>query len=748
MNRKLRRAQAKAGAAPAPLAPRRPAMFDEALRHYQAGRSAEAEHLCRQILSADSRHADALNLLGLIFLRAGRHGDAAEAIGEAIRINGAQPFFHANLGLALKALGRLDEALVAYGTAIRLKPDFAEAYSGLGNALIALRRPDDAVAFYATAIQIKPDYPEAYSNMGCALMDLGRLEEAAAAHASALRVRPDYAEAHSNLGNALTELGRFDEAISAYGAAIRIRPDFAEAHYNLGNALKKLDRRDEAVSAYGAAIRAKPDHARAYSNLGCVLTDLGRLDEAVAAFDTAIRLKPDYAEAYFNLGAALTEFGMLGEVMTAYDTAIRLKPDYADAYSNRLMTMHYQEDVGGDAILAEARRFAARIEDGLAPASFANPADPDRRLRIGYVSADFRHHPVGYFLEPVLARHDRENAEIFCYGNSPVADDMTDRLRGAADHWRDLANLSDEAAAKAVAADGIDILVDLSGHTARNRLGMFARKPAPVQVTWLGYFGTTGLTAMDFILADRFVVPDGAAADFTESVWRLPDSYLCFPRPDLDVPVLPPPAAGRGAVTFGNFNNLTKTSPAAIELWSRILTRMPGSKLLLKTRGLDDAQARRRVSDRFARHGVGPERLALEGASPRAELLASYNRVDVALDPTPYGGGTTTAEALWMGVPVVTQRGRTWVGRVGESILSAVGLPELVAAGPEEYVEAAIGLANDPKRLATLRAGLRARFEASAFCDGDRFVGNLDRAYRGMWRRWCAVQARGKVFEP
>jgi predicted O-linked N-acetylglucosamine transferase (SPINDLY family) len=644
----------------------------EALQHHQAGRLPEAERLYRQILAADSRHADALHLLGVIAHQVERNDVAVELIGKAIGINGAVAVYHSNLGNALKDLGRLDDAVAVYDTAVRLKPDYAEAHYNLGNAL----------------------------------MDLGRLGDAVAAYETAIRLKPDLAEAHSNLGNALKDLGRLDDAVAAYETAIRLKPDYAEAHSNLGNALM----------------------------------DLGRLDDAVAACETAIRLKPDYAEAHSNLGNALKDLGRLDDAVAAYETAIRLKPDYADAHSNLMMCLHYQPEIDGSSILEEARRFGARFDETPTPRSYSNSAAPDRRLRIGYVSGDFKRHPVGYFLSRVLTNHDRTVAEVFCYSNDCRDDDLTAQLQGAADHWHRLVGLSDQAAAALVAADGIDILVDLSGHTALNRLPTFALKPAPVQLTWLGYFGTTGLSAMDYILADRFVAPESSASCFTESIWRLPDSYLCFSPPDLDCRLSPPPVTKGEPVTFGNFNNYAKTSPVAVALWSRILNMTPGSRLLLKTKALGNARARRGLEDQFASYGVGANRLLLEGASPRSELLYNYNRIDIALDPTPYGGGTTTAEALWMGVPVVTLRGDTWVGRVSESILSTVGLPELVATTADTYVEITVGLAADHRRLGALRAGLRAQLEASPFCDGHSFTRNLERAYRSMWQNWCAEQ--------
>ena len=391
-------------------------------------------------------------------------------------------------------------------------------------------------------------------------------------------------------------------------------------------------------------------------------------------------------------------------------------------------------------------RFAALCKVDAITNQLTNQPVADRRLRIGYVSADFGNHPVGYFLANVLPAHDRKQFEVFCYSNRAVEDDMSKRLRESTDHWRSIYRASDAEAGKTIRQDQIDLLVDLSGHTGGNRLMIFADRQAPVQVSWLGYFGTTGLTTMDFVLADRFVAPGEADAYFTETVWRLPDSYLCFSVPELSIEVQAPPAASGQWVTFGCFNNYAKISPETVALWVQVLNSVTHSRLLLKTHHLGDGNIRQKLLNQFGAHGISSDRISLEGASPRAELLASYNRVDIALDPTPYGGGTTTAEALWMGVPVVTLRGKTWVGRVSESILNAVGASEWVAVDNTEYVEIAARLASDITRLAELRTHQRLKFTSSPLCNSSTFTLNLEKAYREMWKAWCFEQSASNVM--
>ena len=769
MNRKQRRADAKAGIRADPAGE----ALSAALHHHQSGRLEQAATLYSKILEADPRHADANHLLGVIAFQLGRNEVAVELIGMAIAANRSNPAFHSNLGNALNGMGRADDALAAYDralrlrpdyadahynrgnvlrdmgrlgdalaacdTALRLRPDYADAYYSRGNVLRDMGRLDDALTAYDSALRLRPDYAEAYNNRGNALLGMGRLDDALAAYDGALRLRPDYADAHYNRGNVLRDMARLDDALAAYDTALRLRPDLAETHNNRGNTLREIGRLDDALTAYDSALRLRPDYADAYNNRGNALFGMGRLDDALAAYDTALRLRPDFADAHYNRGNALRDMARLDDALAAYDTALRLRPDYADAHSNKLLALHYGAFDARGAIAAQARAFGASVNRAGTPQAFVNAPVPDRRLRIGYVSGDLRRHPVGYFLQSVLRNHASDAVEVFCYSNNLKDDDLTASFQSEADHWRRLRGLTDEAAASLIRADAIDILVDMSGHTALNRLPLFARRPAPVQVSWLGYFGTTGLTAMDYVLADRFVVPPGEEDAFTEQVWRMPGSYLCFMPPDMDVPVRSRDV--QGPVTFGSFNNLAKLSPHTVSLWARVVQSVPQSRLLLKTSQLADAAVCQAVRERFAGHGIEADRLVLEGPSPRADLLASYNRVDIALDPYPYGGGTTTAEALWMGAPVVTLRGGTWTGRVSESILSTVGLSDLVAGSQEAYVDIAAKLAADQDRRTALHATLRSRLADSPFCDGAGFTRQLEDACRGMWKQWCKDEA-------
>jgi predicted O-linked N-acetylglucosamine transferase (SPINDLY family) len=401
--------------------------------------------------------------------------------------------------------------------------------------------------------------------------------------------------------------------------------------------------------------------------------------------------------------------------------------------------MNYMEEYSVGDILEESHKWGALYvkKELVKSETYGNVPDPERRLRIGYVSKDFGRHPVGYFLLPVLSSHDHASVEVYCYSGRIREDDVTGRLRESADVWRSTTDLDDRDLASMVRDDSIDILVDLSGHTGGSRLLVFAEKPAPIQVSWAGYAGTTGLSTMDYLISDWRETPEGSDRWYVEKVVRLPDCYVCYEPPEYAPPVVPLPALKKGHVTFGCFNNLAKVRPGVVALWSKILREIPNARLLMITKQLSDPDTRRRYLEMFSAGGVG-ERVDLSGDRPHIDLLAGYGEIDIALDPFPYSGGLTTLESLWMGVPVITLGGDRFASRHSLSHLTAVGLPELIASGPDDYIARAVGLACDPERLATLRRELRPRMAASPLCDGSRFTRNLEDAYRYMWRSWCA----------
>ncbi len=503
--------------------------------------------------------------------------------------------------------------------------------------------------------------------------------------------------------------------------------------FQLGNLLFAQGEFAGAATLFSEVLAARPDFAAAHNNLGNALSKLGQIAAAVAHYRRAVALVPTMAEAHNNLGCALFLLGQLGAAIAHYKEAIGLDAESPAPYTNLVLALHYVPGVTSALIGEVTRRWAASLPRNLTRPSYRTVKDLARPLRIGYVSGDFRNHPVAYFIESILTAHDREAVEVFCYGNAPVGDETTARIAEAADRWRDISRLTDPEAARRIVDDAIDILIDLSGHTAGNRLTLFARKPAPIQCTWLGHVGTTGLREIDYILADRFVIPPQDDGYYSERPYRLPNSYLCFTPPSEDIAVGALPALRAGAPTFGCFNNLLKVNGTVVDLWSSLLAAVPQSRLYLKTAQLGDAAIRRGLTSEFAARGIAGDRLRLAGAAPRRELLAAYNEVDIALDPFPFGGGTTTLEALWMGVPTIALRGDRFVGRVGESVLTTLGLAELVAASPADYLAKAVVLAGDIDRLVALRAGLRRRLVASPLCDARSFARDLETAYRAMW---------------
>jgi predicted O-linked N-acetylglucosamine transferase (SPINDLY family) len=714
--------------------------LQQAVRHHQAGQLAQAEQLYRAVLQADPQQAEALHLLGLIAYQVGHPDAAATCIGQALRLRPDFAVAHNSLGVVHKSQGRLQEAQASLRQALRLQPGYAEAHFNLGTVLHSQGQLAEAQASFRQALRCKPAFAEAHLNLGNVLHARGKLAEAQACFQQAVRCKPDYAEAHNSLGVVLQCQGKLVEAQASLQQALRCQPDFTEAHFNLGNVFHAQGKLAEAQASLHQALRLKPDFTAAHLNLGVVLQNQGKFQEAQASLQQALRLQPNFAATHLSLGNVLREQGKSEEAVASLQQALRLQPEFALAHSNLLFTLQYRTGVTPQE-LAEAhadydRRHAARFRASWQP--HANAPDPDRRLRLGFLSPDLGRHPVGYFAIRPLEHLDPQQAEVVCYSDRVTQDELTARFRAAAALWRDVAGWDDDRLAQQIRTDGIDLLFDLAGHSAHNRLLVFARKPAPLQVTWAGYDGTTGLQAMDYLLADRHEVPPGTETNYWERVLRLPDGYVCYDPPAYAPPVAPLPALQTGRVTLGSFNNPAKFTAEVVVVWSRVLARLPQARLVLKYAGLDDPAVAGRLAGLFAGQGIDPARVQFRGRSPHAELLAQYHDIDLALDPFPYSGCLTTCEALWMGVPVITCPGATFVSRHSLSHLATVGLPELVAGDREQYVEVVVALAEDLPRLAGLRAGLRTQVAGSPLCDGRRFAANLLALLRDAWRQWAA----------
>lgn len=713
-----------------------------AVEHHQAGRLGEAEKIYRRILAAYPEQPDALHLLGVLAFQAGQPVPALDLIRRALTAKPDFPEACNNLGNVLKGTGQLDQAEAAYRRAIILRPDYAEAHCNLAVALKGQGRLEEAEAALRQALALNPRYVEALNSLGNVLRDRARLDEAEAAYRRAIALKPGHAEAHYNLANTLRDTRRPAEAEAAYQAAIAARPAYTEALNNLGLLLLLQGRPGEAEQPLREALGQAANRSEAWSNLGMVLQQSGRLSEAEAAFRRVLDLAGDNADARVNLGAALHGQGRLAEAEAQVQQAIAHDPNSATAHSNLLFLYSYNCLLAPDRLLEEHRQWAQRhARPRHPPLAHANSRDPERRLRIGYLSPDFHQHSVAYFIEPVIATHDRDRVELFLYAELPNPDAVSARFERLADRWRTIESLEDEEVAALIAADGIDILVDLAGHTAHNRLPVFGAKPAPVQATYLGYFATTGVTAIDYWISDQVLHPADTVERTAETIYRLPRCWVCY-RPPADAPAVAPPPMAGGAVTFGSFNNLLKVGPRSIELWARVVTAAPGSRLIVKAKQLADPGQQERLKQAFAAHGVAPERIEPRPAAPSvAAHLAMYADLDIVLDPLPLTGGTGTAEALWMGLPVVTLAGPTMPQRMSASMLTSIGRPEWIAASEDEYVAIARWLTEAPDERRRLRLEQRERVAASALSDGRGLAAALEDAYRAMWRRYCAEAA-------
>jgi protein O-GlcNAc transferase len=681
-----------------------PNALARALELHKAGRLPDAERAYRTILDREPKNPNALFLLGSLAHQTGRSALAIDLIRKAIAANPAIADYHNNLGAVFVSMGQMEEAAGAYKRAIELNPRLAQAHY----------------------------------NLGLALTELKRIEEAAAAYAAAARLDPANATFAYHEGKALSELGRLPQAAEAFRRAVAIDPKSSEAWNDLSIVMARQGAMTEAMEACKQVARLQPNSAAPYNNVGTVLREIGFPDEAIEAYRRALAINPQHGEAHTNLGNVLAATGRRDEALDSLREAIRLKPDEALFHSNLIFTMCFHPAFDAHDILAEVRRWDAR--HGQPVRKFIKPhlnvRDPDRRLKIAYLSSDFRGHVVGLNLLPYMRCHDHGEFEVVCYGDAIRRQDpVTERIRACADRWVDSTALNDEQLADQIRADGIDILLDLSLHSSNNRLVVFAMEPAPVQATYLAYCSTSGVQAMHYRLSDPFIdPPDTDLTCHSEQTVRLPRSYWCYEPTNTPSEIAPPPSIANGFITFGCLNQFAKVSSATLELWMRIMHRVPGSRLIVHA---PEGKYLADVRNRFVQNGIAGDRVEFVGRVPWISFMQSFSRIDIALDPFPYNGGITTCDTLIMGVPVVTLSGRTSVGRGGRSILSNVGLPELIAQTPDDYVNIAAELAADAPRRAELRRTLRDRMKSSPLMDAPGFARDIESAFRQMWRTWC-----------
>ena len=747
-------------------------------------RSTRDRHVAGENEKAEDPTAGALHLIeeGNAIEESGQLDEAMRCYNAAIRLSPDLARAHMNRGNILLARGEAEEALNAYQRALDVEPDYAAAHYNSGNAHAHLNHHDAACSAYEKAIQLKPDFTDALVALGCTLEELGRSDEAAANYRKALEISPDYVEVHCNLGRVLLAPGRQEEAIACFQRSLELQPDNAEVLLILGTAQKargyleaaqsslmrahevspenmeiiihlgdtclELEQADHALACYRKAAEIDPENAVAYNNMGNVYFSLGQFFEAEASYRRAVELQPEFSAAHGNLGCVMKDIGQPLESIKSLRRAIEIAPEDCTVRSNLLFIGHLMEDKSPTNLFEEAKAFGKMAARQAKPLErWDNTPNPERPLRIGFVSGDLQFHPVGFFIEGVLralASRNSGKLDIFAYTNNFRVDPATKRIKSHCNHWREVFGRMDNEVAEMIREDEIDILIDLSGHTARNRLSVFAWKPAPIQVTWLGYFATTGVEAIDYLIADPWTLLSSEETYFTETIWRLPETRLCFTPPDINVVIRPLPVLSEHKITFGCFNNLNKMNDRVVAVWARVLTEVPNSRLFLKARQLyqspspSPSPVRDTVMKQFADYGIEPTRLVLEGPDVRENYLAAYNRVDIALDPFPYTGGTTTAEALWMGVPVLTLAGKDFLARQGVGLLMNAGLNDWVASDPDDYVARAIAHANNIDGLSVLRARLREQVLASPVFDASRFAMHFEEALREMWRKWCS----------
>jgi len=709
-----------------------------AITHHQNGRLPQARALYQQILQAEPGHPDALQLLGLIKHEEGDSPTAMQLIKQAIRARPSDAIFHYNLGKIHQDLAQLDEAIWYYRQALLRQPDFFDALLALGTALKMDGQLDAAIDCYRQAISRQPDCADACYNMGTALQAKGQLQQAVANYRQALLLNPSFAVSHLHVVEFLAAQAQLDDTIKHFQQILTNQPDAIDAHMGLGTALRAQGRLDEAIISHRLAVELQPDCADAYFYLASALHDQGQLDQAATHYEQAILYKTSHLlEAHGNLGNVLEAQGHIEDAIAAYRQALLLAPGDAAAHSSLLFTMQYASNMSPAQRFQEHQRFAERFEAPLKSnwQAHSNSRDPERRLKVGYVSGDFRNHPVALFIEPILANHDKSQVEVYGYYNNTQIVSDTRRIAAFTDHWLACSDLNDEQLAAQIRADGIDILVDLSGHTERNRLLVFARKPAPVQATWIGYSGSTGLTAVDYRITDGWMDPPGMTERYhSESLVRLPQGGLAFKQEPGCPDVNALPALSSGGLVFASLNTINKINPVVVNVWGRILHALPQARLMLGN--VTDRNLAARLLGLFEQVGISASQLILQPRLTGADYIAIHQQIDIALDPIPYNGGTTTMHSLWMGVPVITLQGDHPLSRFGTSLMSRVGLPEFICQTEDEYVQCTIRFANDLPALNAVRQSLRARMSAPGWAPAN-ITRHLEAAYREMWRKWC-----------
>jgi predicted O-linked N-acetylglucosamine transferase (SPINDLY family) len=741
--------------------------IDQLIKLYNQGQFVEVVEQAQAITVKYPGSYLVWNILGAASKAMGRVHVATEAFKKVTELNPTYGTGFNNLGVMLEHQGKLDEAIHAYTKALGIEPENAEVYFNIGNALKEQGKLDEAIDSYAKALAIKPENAEVYFNIGNALKEQDKLDEAIEVYEKAISLKPDHALAHNNMGNALKEQGKLDEAIEAYTNALSIKPDHVDAHNNMGNALRKQGKLDKAIGAYTKALSIKPDHADAYNNMGNALEGQGKLDEAIEAYTDALSIKPEQSMAYYNIGDALLRQSKLDEAIDAFEKALSIEPNHAIARSKRLHCLALVCD--WSSLDIEQPRFEELgiVEDSVQPFTMipledaperhrlrselyaietypnraltlpAMPRGKSTRLRIGYFSADFTEHPVGYLIAKVLELHNRDKFEIFGYclnGNSQT--ELRQRLINSFDYFADLNGLSDKDAALMARQDRLDIAIDLTGYTSGNRSGIFAYRAAPIQINYLGFPGTSGADYMDYIIADHFLIPDESQHFYTEKPIYLPHTYMPtdntrkFSTNSIDRGSLGLP---ENAFIICCFNNNYKITSSEFNIWMRVLNKVENSILWIRSSNYWSEENIKKEADK---RGIDPNRIVFAGMVPMDEHLTRQRFADLFVDTFNYNAHTTATEALWAGLPVVTKSGQGFAARVAGSLLNAVGLPELITDSENEYEALILNLATDKERLSRIKKKLAVNRLSEPLFDTEKYTIHLEAGYQKAHRRY------------
>lgn len=711
------------------------ALFARARTYHQLGHLAEAEVGYRKILKKRPNHVEALHMLAVCAHQIGDSLSAERLLRRALLLDPQSAPVHCALGILLATLQRKDEALACFDKLITMKADFVEAHFQQGNVLLGLGRFPEAIASFDNAMGLDPHHVNALTCKGHALHELGRFAEAITCYDRILTVNPAHVPSLINRGAAFKDSRQVERAIAEFDLALAIDPDNSTAWFNRGEALLVLNRLDQALASFDNVLSIDPEFAQAWLGRANILMLTKKVTESLAACHRALEIEPNCAKALTQLGIGHSLQGDTETALTYFDRALAIKPDLEYALSGRIFIGDFKDD--GDFALHQASRSGWWHQIGSkvatnCPPQHKNDRDPTRRIVLGYVSAEFRQRSAAFTYRPVLENHDRTRYEVVCYSGTPTEDAVTESFRRVADRWRNVLQWSDDQLVECIQADKIDILIDLSGHADGNRLRTFARKPAPIQVSAWGHANGTGLPTIDYLFSDPVMVPPEARHLFAEQVYDLPCAIIMEP-PRTELRSSEPPVVSNGYVTYGVFNRISKISVAAIGLWARILRSDITSRLLIKDYQLDDAGIRRILLEKFASHGIAPDRICLMGSTSREEHLATYRQVDICLDPFPHGGGVSTWEPLHMGVPVVAKLGNGGTSRVGGAILSATGMTDWVAGNDDQYVE--IALRSSPEHLKIIRHELPNLIDRR--CSPVAYTRAVEEAYRTMWAKYC-----------